>query len=296
MKVRVCLVISLFCWLSLDGPSARADVVLAGVQDGPFNGVATFSPTLGFINQVATDGPVLGLTTGASNDFYVSVGNRTLRYSDSGALLNTIAGSPTTVTPALSFANGTVFAGVQDGSFNGVAMFTSTLGFISQVATDGPILGLAAGGSNDFYVSVGNHTNRYSLSGTLLNSISGSPTTATPALSFGNGTVFAAVQDGSFSGVAMFTSTLGFISQVATDGPVLGIVAGANNDFYVSVGNHTNHYSLSGALLGTITGSPTTLTPALSYRTTVVPEPPSLALVLIGAIGLVSWRCLRRVA
>ena len=298
MKRRLLLAIAVCLLASSQSRSARGDLVLAAVRDGSLNAVAMFSPTLGFINQVTTDGPILGLTSGVNNDFYVAVGNHTDHYSDSGTLLGTITASPTTVTPALSFGGDMVFAGVRDGSLNAVAMFSPTLGFINQVTTDGPILGLTSGVNNDFYVAVGNHTDHYSDSGTLLGTITASPTTVTPALSFGGGMVFAGVRDGSLNAVAMFSPTLGFINQVTTDGPVLGVTVGTSSDFYVSVGNHTDHYSDSGTLLGTITASPTTVTPALSYQVTptAVPEPSSMARFGVMVLGVLATAGRKRIA
>src|SRR4051812_12180341 len=147
------------------------------------------------------------------------------------------------------------------------------------------------------FMCLSNHTDEYSNAGVLLHTISGSPTTVTPALAFGNGFVYAAVTDGSFNGVAMFTPTLDFVNQVITDGPILGLAAGVSNDFYVSVGNHTDEYNDAGVLLHTISGSPTTVTSALSYFSapSVVPaptvaEPSSLILVLLSLLTFAIWR------
>ena len=295
MRTRVLLVAGAVGALVFAADAARADLVYAAVQDEGLNAVALLTPSLGFVNQVSTDGPNLALTAGVNNDFYISVGNSIDHYSDSGTLLDQITGGPTTVASELSFGNGMVYAAVQFEGTNEVVMFSPSLQDLDQVTIDGSILGLTAGVNNDFYISVGNSIDHYSDSGTLLDQITGGPTTVASALSFGNGMVYAAVQFEGTNEVVMFSPSLQDLDQVAIDGSILGLTAGVNNDFYISVGNSIDRYSDSGTLLGQTFGSPTTVVPALSYGQSPVsvPEPSSLAIVS-ATLLIVRWATRRR--
>ncbi len=164
-----------------------------------------------------------------------------------------------------SDARATVFAAVTDGSFFGVATFNDSLGFVSQVALPGPISGIAAGTDGLFYTASGNTIREYDASNTLLHSVSGSATTQTPALDFLDGILFASVTDGSFFGVARFNDSLGFVSQVALPGPISGLAAGTTGSFYTASGNTIREYDASNTLLHSVSGSATTLTPALDF-------------------------------
>ena len=274
--------------LTLLGSGGAQAALLAGFTDGAVSGVATFTNSLGFVSQDTLPGPISGVAAGVGGTFYTSSGNTTREYNAAGTQIASITGSSTTQTPALDFANGVVYAAVTDGSFFAVATFNSSLGFLNQVAVAGPISGLAAGNAGTFYTSSGNATREYDSAGTLLATITGSATTQTPALDFANGIVYAAVTDGSFFGVAEFTSSLQFITQIALDGPIAGIAAGDGGTFYTTSGNLIREYSASGTLLNTETGSATTHGTALSFVadpavTTTVLEPETLALLVLGA-------------
>jgi len=147
--------------------------VFAALTDGAANAVAIFSPTLGFVNQFTVAGPPQGVAADASGGFYVSSGNRTYEYDSAGTLLHTISGNATTQTPKVAFNGTNVFVTVIDGAFNGVAIFTPTLGFVNQFAIAGSPLGLTADAAGNFYVSSGNAIYEYSFAGALLKSFTG---------------------------------------------------------------------------------------------------------------------------
>jgi hypothetical protein len=274
---------------------SRADTVFAAVTDGLAYDVATFSDSLGLINQIVLPGPITGLAAGTGGDFYTAVGNAVFEYDAAGAQIATISGTPTTTIPALSFANGVVYAAVTDGLAHDVATFSDSLGLINQIVLPGPITGLAAGTGGDFYTAVGNAIFEYDAAGAQIATISGTPTTTIPALSFANGVVFAAVTDGLAYDVATFSDSLGLINQIVLPGPITGLAAGTGGDFYTAVGNAIFEYDASGAQIATISGTPTTTIPALSFFAPVapsVPEPSSLVMVATGLATL--WPLSRR--
>ena len=158
-----------------------------------------------------------------------------------------------------------LYAAVTDGSFHGVATFDANLNLVSQVGLSGPITGLAAGQGGNYYTAVGNTIYVYDAGGNQLDFISGSGTTMLPALSFASGQLYAAVTDGAFYGVATFDANLNLVSQVGLSGPITGLAAGLGGNYYTAVGNTIYEYDSAGNQLEFITGSGTTMLPALSY-------------------------------
>lgn len=269
--------------------TAHADMLYASLSDGSLNAVAMFTPNLTFVNQVTVAGQGGGVAAGAAGQFYVASGNTIYKYADDGTELGSVTGSGTTVTHDISYGNSMLYAGFTDGSLNGVAEFSASLGFISQPSTL-VTNGIAAGLPGQFYLGSGNTINLYSDAGTVLNTVTGSATTVDEDVSFSGTNVFVAFQDGTLFGVAIFTPTLGFVNQLTTLGPAEGLAAGDNNDFYIAVGNTIYHYSNAGAILGSIAGSPTTVVSDLSFFQSV-PEP---AQWITLSFGLLLLRGLKR--
>jgi hypothetical protein len=251
--------------------------------------VNLFTPSLGPISSVSIPVSPTGLAASVSGDFYIASANSTYEFDASGTLLHTITGSPTTLTPGLSFDGTNVLAGVTDGGFNAVATFSSTLGFISQVTTAGPVEGVAWGSGGNFYISSGNSTYEYDSAGTLLHSITASPTTDTPRAAFNGSNVFVDVIDGGFNAIAIFSPTLGFVTQFSIAGPPAGLAVDSAGDIYVSSSNNIYELNSSGTLLGSYSAPSGTVIRDLSFVET--PEPASFVPTAFGLlVGLAFWR------
>jgi PEP-CTERM motif len=159
--------------------SFGGSVVYAAFQEGAASAVAILLPDLSAeIGVVTVSGTVTGLAAGANNDFYVNIGGDTIdEFSDSGALLHSIAGPSNLVGLDLSLGGDVLYAAFQEGGANAVALLMPDLSSqIGLVTLGGTVTGLSAGAGNDFYVNIGSNTIfDYSNSGTLLHQISGDP-------------------------------------------------------------------------------------------------------------------------
>lgn len=171
---------------------------------------------------------------------------------------------------SLSMASGTLYVGLEDGTFNGVAQFNQNLSFIQQVSVSGPVDGLAAGAVGEFYAGSTNTITRYMDNGTAMGSISASGTTQLSDLSFNGSRLYASLTDGGFTGVAQFNSTLGFQSQPAVASPLRGLTHGAPGEFYTAHDNTINWYDNGGSLMGSVSATGTTVVRDLAYDGTRV--------------------------
>ena len=279
LRVSICLL------LLTTASVAKADELYAATVNGNSYSVMTFTPSLGALASTGIPVQPSGLAVGTSGNIYIASSNSTYEFSANGVLLHQITGSPTTQTIDLAFNGSKVYAGVDDGSLHAVAVFSPTLGFVSQLTVAGTVSGVAADSVGDFYVASTNSTYEYSSGGALLHQITGSPTTQTIDLAFNGSNVFAGVIDGGLNAVAGLSPTLGFVSQFTVAGPVSGLAAAPNGDFYLASGNSIYEYSAGGSLLGSYTGSANITD--LTYETAApVPEPASLMLMASGLAGI----------
>jgi len=112
-------------------PIARAGLLYGGVPEGVSYGVATFTDNLPLIDQAALStlsSPITSVTAGTEGNYYVGSANTIRKFDSTDAQLESISGSATTTTPAMSYVAG----GGSDGSGGeGMAPEPATLAFLS---------------------------------------------------------------------------------------------------------------------------------------------------------------------
>jgi hypothetical protein len=253
---------------------AAAGVLYVSLTDRDFNGVAMFTDNLGLIDQIEVAGPPSSIAAGPDGTFYLGSGNTIRQYDDAGNVLNSLSGTPTTTVPTMDFgANNQVYVGLQDGTFDGFARFTSNAGLLDQEAVGIEMSALAAGLNDTLYIGGGRTVQQIDHAGNVLGTVSGSPTTEIIDISFSGDIVFVALQDRDFFGVALFTSGLGLLDQVEIFSGIDAIAAGPSDGFYLANDRHLLHYDLTGNILRSIQGSPTTMFTDLDFRFDVVVAP-----------------------
>lgn len=141
-----------------------------------------------------------------------------------------------------------------DGSQQGVTVRDLSLNQTSYFATGFNIDGIAAGHSNDMYVTSGNHIYNYRADGTLLHTMTFPDTginyTDVTVTVTGNN-VYASYT-GSQQGVTIRDLSLAQSFSFSTGFNIDGIAAGQNNDLYVTSGNGIYNYGTNGALLNSM--------------------------------------------
>ncbi|MEZ4331844.1 MAG: hypothetical protein R3F35_08810 [Myxococcota bacterium] len=87
---------------------------------------------------------------------------------------------------------------------------------------------------------------------------------ATPAFAVEE-TLYAALTDGSFTGIAVLTPNRGGIDRVAVAGTLSAIAAGPIDTLYGGIGRVAHRFAASGASVDDITGSFATVFPSMAF-------------------------------
>jgi DNA-binding beta-propeller fold protein YncE len=199
------------------------------------------------------------------------------------------------------FSGGNLF--VSSFATNNVLEYNGTTGALIGpfAAVRGPT-GLITDSSGNIFVasSTGNAVNEYSATGTLLRTFLGGGLTAPSGLAIANGILFVADGLPGSNTITEFNAatgaTVGMITDSHISGPG-GLAIGPDGNLYVaSTGNNAVDVfnSTTGAFVSSFT--PAGLNVPVYLAIASVPEPSSIALLTIGAlgIGLVARRSMRK--
>lgn len=282
---------ALLCLGVLAGGVARAsDKLYVGLQDNNFHGVATFTPTLGLLNQVSIGQVVDGIAAGPAGTFYAGSGRTVTHYNDAGSEINHISASTTTRLHDLAFSGARLYASLTDNAFKGVAQFNENLGLLGQVPVDGSAGGVSFGQDGFFFVAEGNTIRKYADDGSFIGSISASATTVLKDLAFDGTTLLASLSDGSFHAVARFNANLGLLNQLNLGDSIDALAIGRDGEFYTATTNTVFHRGSDGSILSSISASGTTRIRDMSYFADPVPEPATMAALGLGMVALIRRR------
>jgi DNA-binding beta-propeller fold protein YncE len=199
------------------------------------------------------------------------------------------------------FSGGNLF--VSSFLSNNVLEYNGTTGtFIGPFAALAGPTGLIADSSGNIFVasSTGNAVNEYSSTGTLLRTFLGGGLIAPSGLAIANGVLFVADGLPGSNTITEFNvatgATVGMITDSHISGPG-GLAIGPDGNLYVaSTGNNSVDVfnSTTGAFVSSFT--PAGLDVPVYLAIATVPEPASIVLLTIGAlgIGLVARRSMRK--
>lgn len=232
------------------GSATQAATVYASYK-GSQQGVTVRDTNLNQIRYFATGLNAEGIAAGVNNDVYLASGSHLLNYSNTGTLIKDMnfGDNSGIVYTDVAVGNGKVFASYT-GSQHGVTVRDFALNQLSYINTGFDSTGISAGNNNDFYLASTSHLYHYSADGTQI-----------ADMNFGNnsgivytdvafaGTQIYASYTGSQTGVTVRDLNLKQIRYFPTRFNIDGIVAGNNNDMYLSSGSHLYHYTAMGVLI-----------------------------------------------
>ncbi|CED59341.1 Putative uncharacterized protein [Moritella viscosa] len=237
------------------------------------------------------------ITAGAGNSMYLTSGNSIYQYSTAGALLNSLTFPDASIgyqgiTMAASESNiYTAYTGSQNGvSIRDSATLAQSFFFDPGFAVDN----ITAGAGNSMYLTSSNSIYQYSTAGALLNSLTFPDTSIgyqgiTMAASGSN---IYTTYTGSQNGVSIRDS--GTLAQSFFFDPgfsVDNLVAGNNNDMFLTSNDTIYHYTNAGVQLNSFT-FPQINYQGIAYKK--VSEPASLAILGLGLVGFAFSRKTRR--
>ncbi len=281
--------------LSVSG-AALADGTVYATYTGSQQGVterasATLAQSFAF--NTGADGTGVAAANG---HVYFSAANHLYDYTTGGALVtNMTFPDPAILYTGVAVDAGTVYASYQ-GSQQGVTIRDLNLNQISSFGTGINASGIAVGDGNIF-LSAANHLYRYTTAGALLVDFafpdSGIEYTG---ISYANSTVFASYK-GTQQGFTIRDLNLGQLNFVSVGFDISDIVAGDNNNVFLTSANNIYEYGLNGLLLNTMTFPDAGINySAIAFvpNAPAVPEPTTWAM-MIGGLGLVGAAMRRRV-
>lgn len=273
------------------GATARADTIYASYV-GSQQGVTVRTNALVQQYSFNTGVNATGITTGGSNGLYLAAGPQLLNYSTGGTLLNSFTWPQGITYTDVSYQNGSIAATYTDTQLGVTLRDGLTLDQFSYFSTGVNASGIAAGGSNDVYITAGEQILRYDLNGTLLNSIT-FPTINYTDVDFFDGIV-AASYGGTQQGFTLRDTALNQFAFYNIGFTATGIALGSESDVYLTAGNRIYRYGLDGALLAQFSWYDSTITytdiavdrPAIA----AVPEPGTMLILGSGLLALAAAR------
>ncbi len=281
--------------VSVYGGSACADTLFAADNTTVgLNGVVMLNPaTMGVNGTFLTNGPVSGLAANSDTSVYTSVGNQILQYNTSGNVLRTHTGFSADHFDDLSLAGGSLYAvdNTTVGLYGVVIFDEATLGVTSTYQTLVPINGLAAGGSHDSFISIGQSVYHYGDAGNSLGSFTALANDHFDDLFLRGGVLYAVdnTNIGLSGVVALDPATLTILDTFLTSGPVSGIT-GDDTNLFTSIGSDVFNLDTSGNVLNAFNAFPADHFDDLAYGKTAVPEPGTFAAMGLGLAVLLRRR------
>ena len=214
-----------------------------GVQQG----VTVRTLNLQQVSFIQTPHPVNGIAAGPNNDLYMVYRNHIYNYSVSGALIRDMNFPDTGINYTDVSVRGNRVYASYNGSQKGFTVRDLALNQLAFVPTSFSINGIAAGTNNDLYLASGNRLYRYATNGTLLNVMTFPDAGIIYTDVAVNCDRLLASYSGSQHGVTVRDLvTLNQYTFIPLPFEIGGIVAGSDNDVYVSTNNHLYNYSLAG--------------------------------------------------
>lgn len=271
--------------------SQAASVIVYATYAGSQQGVTERNQGLAQTNFFGTGVTANGIALGTSNNLYLAAGNQILDYNRNGTLNNTMTFPDAGINYTdVDVGGGRVLASYA-GSQQGVTVRDYGLNQTSFFGTGVNASGIAAGDNAHVYLSSGNHLYDYLIDGTLVTNMTFPDTGINYTdVAYSNGTVYASY-NGSQQGVTTRNLGLGQTSFFGVSFDIDSIAIGANDDIFLTSGNHLYRYTLAGAQI-TDMEFPDTGILYTGITVATVPEPASVALVLagLGLIGVVARR------
>lgn len=228
------------------------------------------------------------IAAGGNNDMYLTSGNVIYQYSNAGVQLNSMTfPDPAIAYQGIAYAGTSIYA-AYTGSQNGVTIRDSTT--LVQTALFDPgfaVDNIAAGNGNEMYLTSGNTIHRYSNTGVQLASlIFPDPGVDYQGITMAvSGNNIYTAYTGSQNGVTV-RDALSLVQSFFFDPgfAVDNLVAGDNNDMFLTSGNSIYHYSDVGIQLNSFTFPDQVNYEGIAFVS--VPEPSTLLLIACGVLGL----------
>jgi uncharacterized protein YjfI (DUF2170 family) len=215
--------------------------------NGTQQGVSVRTLKLQQVSTFATPFPVNGIAAGANNDVYLVFGNRIYNYTVAGVLIKTMTHADLAINYTDIAVMGDRVYASYSGYLKGVSVRDLALNPVSSFSTPFNINAIAAGTNNDVYLASANKLYRYQSNGVLLTAI----TFSDIGLNYTDVAVTCGKLLSSYSGTQRGVSvrdltTLAQSSSFATTFDIGGLIAGQNNDVYLSSNNYLYNYTLAG--------------------------------------------------
>ncbi|SJM94604.1 conserved exported hypothetical protein [Crenothrix polyspora] len=238
---------------------ASANNFYAAVN-GAQQGVSVRTLKLQQVSFFATPFPVNGIAAGPNNDVYLVSGNHIYNYTVAGVLIKNMTNADANINYTdISIMGDRVYTSYS-GSKRGVSVRDLALVSVSSFSAPFNIKAIVAGVNNDVYLASGNSLYRYQTSGILLTFI----TFSDIRLNYTDVAVTCGKLLSSYSGSQRGVSvrdltTLAQSSSFSTSFEIGGLIAGQNNNVYLSSNNYLFNYTLAGIQKQNVAAPQTTL-------------------------------------
>lgn len=194
-----------------------------------------------------------GINAGTDSDLFLTSANNIYRYRTDGTLITHMTFPSSTINYTdITLSEDKVIASY-NGSQLGFTIRDIALQQLSHVSTGFDINGISAGSHDDVFLASGNRLFHYALNGSLITAM----TFPSSSINYTDVTIsgdkIIASYSGSQNGFTIRNYALQQLSYVPTGFKISGIVAGINNDVFLSSGNSIYRYSLNGTQLDVMT-------------------------------------------